>query len=84
MAKKKNPLFILDILEKLYEWRRPKVAPEYPYNRETDTVHLPPEIIAELKKLIKAGESPKALKRVADLTGASLRISKDYVDALRK
>lgn len=81
---RKNPIFILDILEKLYEWRRPKIKANYPYNRETDTVHLPPEIIAELKEFLEAGEKPNALKRVAELTGASLRISKDFADDLLK
>ena len=81
---RKNPIFILDILEKLYECRRPKIKAKYPYNRETDTIHLPPEVIVELKEFLAIGEKPKALKRVAELTGASLRISKDYVDDLLK
>ena len=81
---RKNPIFILDILEKLYEWRRPKIKAKYPYNRETDTVHLPPEIVTELKEILATGEKPKAIKRVAELTGASLRISKDFVDDLLK
>lgn len=81
---RKNPIFILDILEKLYEWRRPKTEAKYPYNRETDTVHLPSGIVAELKEFLATGKKSKAIKRIEELTGVSLRISKDFVDDLLK
>jgi ribosomal protein L7/L12 len=81
MPKKSGPP-ILKTLADLYEQERPKIKPAYPYNRKTDKIYLPDEIVADLKFLLLAGRKVVAVQRVADLTGAGLRISKDYVDAL--
>jgi hypothetical protein len=74
---------ILKALDDLYEKHRKKIKPLYPYNKKTNTILLPDEIVADLKFLILAGNKVEALKRVAELTGAGLRVSKDYVDGLQ-
>jgi ribosomal protein L7/L12 len=74
----------LTALEKLYEQTRPKIKSRYPYNRKTGAIYLPEEIIAELKFLLLSGNKPAAVKKVAELTGAGLRMSKDFVDGLQQ
>ncbi len=80
--KKKNPIPLLDEIEKLYEKQRTKIKPKYPYDRKTDTIQLPPEIVEDLKFTLLKGNKVAVVKRVAELTGAGLRLSKDYVDEL--
>jgi ribosomal protein L7/L12 len=80
--KKKPEIPFLAMLEELYEKERPKIKPLYPVNKKTGKIELPEEIIAELKFFLLAGNKPAAVKRVAELTGAGLRVSKDYVDGL--
>ncbi len=41
------------------------------------------EVEKEIRCLILAGKKPEVLKKVANLTGASLRISKDYIGMRR-
>ena len=82
--KRKNPIPLLDELEKLYEQQRPKIKPKYSYDRKTGTIQLPPEIVEDLKFTLLTGNKVAAVKRVAELTGAGLRLSKDYVDGLLK
>ena len=84
MAKKKNPIPFLDYLEERYEKERPKIEPRYPYDRKKNKIQLPSEIVDELQFTLLAGNKAAAVKRVAELTGAGLRVSKDYVDALIK
>jgi hypothetical protein len=84
MAKKKNPIPFLDFLEERYEKERPKIKPKYPYDRKTDTIHLPDEIVDQLKFKLFMGNKAAAIKQVAELTGAGLRVSKDYMDVLLK
>lgn len=73
---------MLDEIEKLYEQQRPKIKPQYPYDRKTDTIHLPPDIVENLKFTLLAANKAAAVKRVAELTVAGLRLSKDNVDGL--
>ncbi|MGD8404418.1 MAG: hypothetical protein PVJ21_12205 [Anaerolineales bacterium] len=80
--KKKNPIPLLDELEKLYEQKRPKITPKYPYDRRSDTIQLLPEIVEDPKFTLLMGNKAAAVKRVAELTGAGLRLSKDFVDGL--
>jgi hypothetical protein len=82
MPKKFEPP-ILKALDDLYEKTRKKVDPLYPINRKTGKIELPDDIVADLKFLMLVGRKPEALKRVAELTGAGLRISKDYIDGLQ-
>jgi ribosomal protein L7/L12 len=82
MPKKFEPP-ILKALDDLYEKTRKKVDPLYPINKKTGKIELPDDIVADLKFLMLVGRKPEALKRVAELTGAGLRISKDYIDSLQ-
>jgi hypothetical protein len=58
------------------------MKPIYPYDKQTETIHLPDEILAEVKFLWQSGNQPAALKRVMELTGAGLAVSKRYLDGL--
>jgi len=57
-------------------------APLYPYDERTDTISLPPEVEKEVKDIVLSKGVPSAVKRVMDLTGAGLKVSKDYIDRL--
>jgi ribosomal protein L7/L12 len=78
--KPEHPL--LQALENLYAVHRKKVTPLYPYDPQTNTIHLPPTEVDRLRKLLRKGDKVEAVKIVSQLTGAGLRVSKDYVDAL--
>ena len=83
MAIKKRPEPpILAWLEEQFARVRKKVTPLYPYDQKTNTIHLPQNIEKELRLLVLMGNKVKAVKRVTELTGAGLRVSKDYVDNL--
>jgi ribosomal protein L7/L12 len=56
--------------------------PPYPYDKKTDTITLPAEIEQDLRRLVSTGKQIEAVKRVIHLTGAGLKVSKDYVDRL--
>jgi|RhiMetdeSRZDD1v2_1073273.scaffolds.fasta_scaffold404739_2 ribosomal protein L7/L12 len=73
---------ILAMLEKAFAKYRKKVKPRFPYDAQTNVIHLPDDIEAELRHLVLAGQGVEAVKRVTELTGAGLRVSKDYVDSL--
>ena len=70
----------LEYLDKEFQARQNNPNPPYPYNRDTNTIVLPSEINLELESMLKRGEKVETVKRVTRLTGAGLRISKDYVD----
>jgi len=57
--------------------------PTYPYDKRTDTIKLPSEIEQEIRQLVQSGKKVEAVQRVLHLTGAGLKISKDYVDSLK-
>ena len=59
-----------------------KSAFSYPYDKTTDTVSLPPEIEKDILNIALAKGVPKAMQKVMELTGAGLKVSKDYVDSL--
>jgi ribosomal protein L7/L12 len=82
MADKKELAQFLKQLEEEFERVRPKIKPAYPIDEKTGEIHLPRDIERQLRKLTLAGNKPEAVKRVATLTGAGLRLSKDYVDSL--
>lgn len=83
MITKKNLIPLLDEIERLYEQQRPKIKAQYPYDRKTGTIHLPSEIVDELKFILLTGNKVAAVKRVVELTDAGLRMSKDFVDGLQ-
>lgn len=81
----KRPKEIVEFLEKLdeaYQSQQNNPNPPYPYDTETNQIKLPLHIVRELKQLCQQGEKIQAVKRVTKLTGAGLRVSKDYVDGL--
>ncbi len=57
-------------------------TPPYPYDPKTNTITLPVDVREEVVKLAAAGNKVAAIQRVLQLTGAGLKISKDYVDTL--
>jgi ribosomal protein L7/L12 len=81
--KKKSEPSILKAIEELYEKERKKIVPLYPINKKTGKIELPKDVIADLKFFLLVGNKPAAVKRVAELTGAGLRMSKDFVDGLQ-
>ena len=63
--------------------RKPSTPP-YPYDPKTDTITLPVDVQNEVVKLVAAGNKVAAIQRVLQLTGAGLKILKDYVDTLER
>jgi ribosomal protein L7/L12 len=82
MPRKSEPL-ILKVIEVLFQKTRKKITPLYPVNAKTGKIELPEDVIADLKFFLRVGNKPAAVKRVAELTGAGLRVSKDFVDSLQ-
>jgi ribosomal protein L7/L12 len=82
MPKKFEPP-ILKALDDLYEKTRKKVVPLYPVNKKTGKIELPEDVIADLKFFLLVGNNPAAIKRVCELTGVGLRMSKEFVDGLQ-
>ncbi len=72
----------LEFLEQAFETIREKTPAQYPLDAKTGAVKLPPEIVAELKRLIGGGKQRDAIQRVTELTGARLLKAKNYVDDL--
>jgi len=60
----------------------PTSPPPYPYDKRTNTLQLPAAVSHEIFHLAQDAGKPEAMKRVMELTGAGLRVAKDYVDAL--
>lgn len=50
--------------------------------KEAKMIHLPNNAEKEIHQLVVSGRKPEAIKRVRELTGAGLKVSGDYVDAL--
>ena len=73
---------ILVVLEHVFALLRKKAVYPFPYNEKTNTISLPAQIERELRGLVSTGNKVEAMKRVIRLTGAGLRVSKDYVDKL--
>lgn len=73
----------LVLLEQIFAVTRDKAIPLYPYDKRIDAITLPSTIRKELIELVAAGNKVEAVRRVARLTGAGLRTSKDYVDGLQ-
>jgi len=59
-----------------------KPALLYPYDKRTDIISLPAEIENEVKNMALTKGVPLAMKKVMGLTGAGLKVSKDYIDNL--
>lgn len=72
-------LWFLDIF---FQITRKKITPRFPYDKKTKTITLPVDVTQKIYQLALKEGKPKAVKKVTELTGAGLRISKNYVDAL--
>ena len=72
----------LMILDKVFFLARKKVVPLYPYDKRTKVITLPKEVERQLRRLVADGNKVEAIRQVTRLTGAGLRVSKDYVDSL--
>jgi hypothetical protein len=75
---------LLVVLENVFARLRKKAVYPFPYNESTPTISLPAQIERELRGLVSTGNKVEAMQRVISLTGAGLRVSKDYVDQLAK
>ena len=58
--------------------------PPFPWDKITDTISLPVDVESEIAELISVGDQVRAIKKVMELTGAGLKVSKDYVDSLKE
>ena len=74
-------LILLDLAFRITRKRR---RWPYPYDKTTNKIHLPPAQVKELRRLVRDGRKVEAIKQVTQLTGAGLRISKDYSDSLAR
>jgi len=74
----------LVILDKVFILTRKKVVPQYPYDMGAQAINLPEAVEQQLRRLIADGHRVEAIRQVTRLTGAGLRVSKDYVDRLAR
>jgi ribosomal protein L7/L12 len=72
----------LEQLDKAFQANQNNPNPPFPYDKDTNTIQLPKNIEQGLFSLLEQGRKVEAVKRVTQLTGAGLRVSKDYVDNL--
>jgi ribosomal protein L7/L12 len=72
----------LVILDKVFMFTRKKGVPLYPYDKRTQAINLPKKVEQQLQELIADDNKVEAIRQVTRLTGAGLRVSKDYVDRL--
>jgi len=75
----KSVLFLLEIGFAVSRKRTPS---PFPYDKKTKEIILPAEEKKKIRHLVVTGHKIEAVQRVAQLTGANLRVSKDYVDSL--
>ena len=81
IKKRDYPISLLKQLDTLHQSQRDKSQnPPYPYDAKKRIIRLPRSVEQELRQLAQNGKKPEALKRVSELTGASLIVSKDYID----
>lgn len=63
--------------------RRPDDEPHpYPVDKTTGGIHLPSDTVHELFHLVREGNRKEAVRRVIELTGASVQQATDYVETL--
>ena len=60
------------------------VNPPFPWDENTDTISLPVDVESEIAEVASAGDQVRAIKKVMELTGADLKVSKGYVDHLKE
>jgi ribosomal protein L7/L12 len=64
--------------------RQQFIVPPYPIDPQTNKIRLPGKIRQEVREQLKQQGKPAAIQQVMTLTGAGLRVSKDYVDKLEE
>ncbi len=69
-------------LDKLFSLTHSKVTPVYPYDTTSQTIRLPDSVNKEIRRFVASGNTVEAVKLVSRLTGAGLRVSKNYIDGL--
>ena len=72
----------LEEVDQIFQANQNNPHPPFPYDKTTNTISLPGHLEQELRLLRALGQKVEAVKRVTQLTGAGLRVSKDYVDHL--
>jgi len=72
------------MLEEAFATFRKKVKPRFPSDAKTEVIRLPQPIEEAVWHVVLTGKPVEAGKRVTELTGAGLRVSKDDVDSLVK
>jgi hypothetical protein len=75
----KSVLFLLEIGFAITRKRTPS---PFPYDKKRQKIILPAEEKKKIRHLVATGCKIEAVRRVTQLTGANLRVSKDYVDSL--
>ena len=81
IKQREYPLPLLKQLDTLHQLQQDKSQkPAYPYDEKRGIIRLPKSVERELRLLAQNGKKAEALKRLSELTGASLIISKDYID----
>lgn len=79
----RNPIPFLDEQEVLFEAERDRsIPPLYPFDPKRNLIRIPKGVEDHLRQLAQNGEKIEAVKQITRLTGASLRVSKDYIDSL--
>jgi hypothetical protein len=74
---------LLQKLEALFEAERDtSVKPLFPLDPDLNIIRLPATVVDDLRQLARSGKKIEAVQQVTKLTGAGLRVSKDYVDSL--
>ena len=84
MADKRTPAgqAFLNWLNEEFGRARTPVVPVFPWNPQTDEIRLPDKVNRALRQLVLSNNRIKAVQRVAHLTSARLRASKDNLDRL--
>ncbi len=73
---------VLFLLEIGFAVTRKRTPSPFPYDKKTKAIILPAEEKKKIRHLAVTGHKIEAIQKVAQLTGANLRASKDYVDNL--
>ena len=58
--------------------------PPFPWDENTNTISLPSDIEREIAELASIGDQVRAIRKLMELTGAGLKVSKDFVDRLKE
>lgn len=71
-------------VEEALKSRRQFPVPPYPLDTKSNKIRLPGSVRQEVRLILQKQGKPAAMQRVMHLTGAGLRVAKEYVDKLEK